>query len=40
MVLVLHDGKSYWFDMDNFCGVEYAYKYISRYLDADGEPMK
>lgn len=40
MVLVLHDGKSYWFDMDNFCGVEYAYKYISRYLDADGEPME
>jgi hypothetical protein len=34
MVLVLHDGKSYWFSMDDFCGVEYAYNYISRYLEA------
>ena len=30
MVLVLHDGKSYWFDMDVFCGVQSVYDYISQ----------
>ena len=33
MVLVLNEGKSYWFDKDSFAGVDGVYEYIREYLD-------
>ena len=33
MVLILHDGKSYWFNMDDFCGVQSVYDHISQRIN-------
>lgn len=33
MVLVLNDGRSYWFNMDVFSGVENMYKSMNQYLE-------
>lgn len=39
LLIVFDDGKSYWFDMDHYMGVQNTYNELKKYLDAPSDAV-